>query len=558
MPAQIPLPPETATDPNRCIDGRFYGFIVLFMGIFHFIAGSTILLRGEHYLSQVVTIDDTFYYLQTVWNHKKLGFPTFDGINETNGFHFLWYVILYCSAQLIEYKNRLLPVSVGLGILFNSLSYYFVYRIGKTLHLHMLGLMLASLCFLSTFPPIGNVNGLETSVHYFCFWWVVSEVAIFLSRLAENRKPGIIRLTIPLVFNAWARLDSGLISAVIYVACLYLLFFRYNKPRSCWDKYSRPLLVSITIVCAAAFVQLGFFRIWGGTLIPISGIVKNSNIVVFPGYSFFAKFTDTISSTLPHLYNFESGYYVIGLMVIALIVSLILLHKIEKRDKTFKVLRQLLVILAISSLAFMACLIFSPERRFGYWYFSALRIFWIIDLGTTLYLCGVFIRNNSGKSLSFHFTAATFCISVIVALCLFVYQAKKDLDPGALYRTRYEAALWIKDHIPQGTILASWNSGQLGFFSGRTVINLDGLINSRRYFDEVLKGRTPLSAYLKSMNVRYVVDYYDPTLDKFTRNMTVVHEFAVNPETARGGEPLRIWAVGSLPDGFVGGRYEKR
>ena len=76
-----------------------------------------------------------------------------------------------------------------------------------------------------------------------------------------------------------------------------------------------------------------------------------------------------------------------------------------------------------------------------------------------------------------------------------------------LYAARYNAALWIAENSPPDTIFAAWNTGQLGFFSNRTFINLDGVINNVDYYERVLRGSIPLTDYLSENKVDYIVDY---------------------------------------------------
>jgi hypothetical protein len=86
-------------------------------------------------------------------------------------------------------------------------------------------------------------------------------------------------------------------------------------------------------------------------------------------------------------------------------------------------------------------------------------------------------------------------------------------------------------------IFASWNSGQLGFFSDRTFINLDGVINHVDYYERVLRGSTSLTDYLSENGVDYIVDYdsYDSIPD-----FPVVHSFPLNDESGRS---IQIWQV---------------
>ena len=46
--------------------------------------------------------DDAFYYLQSSYNLTRLGFPTFDGVHATNGFHPLNFLLTTALAFGLE------------------------------------------------------------------------------------------------------------------------------------------------------------------------------------------------------------------------------------------------------------------------------------------------------------------------------------------------------------------------------------------------------------------------------------------------------------------------
>jgi hypothetical protein len=69
-----------------------------------------------------------------------------------------------------------------------------------------------------------------------------------------------------------------------------------------------------------------------------------------------------------------------------------------------------------------------------------------------------------------------------------------------------DAARWLSDALDPADRVGSWNaSGALGFFSSRTVINLDGLVNDAEFRRDVL-GTGEFEAYLRRERVRYVAD----------------------------------------------------
>jgi hypothetical protein len=121
-----------------------------------------------------------------------------------------------------------------------------------------------------------------------------------------------------------------------------------------------------------------------------------------------------------------------------------------------------------------------------------------------------------------------------VAVYMFVRGINFTSD---LYVARYNVALWMEENSQPDTVFASWNAGQLSFFSNRTVINLDGVINSVDYYERVLVGSTSLAEYLGENNVAYIVDYsiYRPLPD-----YPVVQTFPLNDEEGRS---IHVWQV---------------
>lgn len=104
-----------------------------------------------------------------------------------------------------------------------------------------------------------------------------------------------------------------------------------------------------------------------------------------------------------------------------------------------------------------------------------------------------------------------------------------QINAGSLLYERYHAAMWIDENLPAEVLLASWNAGQIGFFSNRSTINLDGLINSYDFLPYV---RNPpfLREYLHANSVDYIVDYM--IYDEIRRDSIVIHSFSFSRSTS--------------------------
>ena len=70
---------------SQSIPFRQAAFIIAILAIVQFIIQVSLLTKGMEYAAVSLIVDDTYYYLQTAWNAKMLGFVTFDGLHATNG-----------------------------------------------------------------------------------------------------------------------------------------------------------------------------------------------------------------------------------------------------------------------------------------------------------------------------------------------------------------------------------------------------------------------------------------------------------------------------------------
>lgn len=108
-----------------------------------------------------------------------------------------------------------------------------------------------------------------------------------------------------------------------------------------------------------------------------------------------------------------------------------------------------------------------------------------------------------------------------------------NYDPQTQYIARYHSAIWIFENLPNDAVLGSYNAGQLGYFSNRPVINLDGLVNNQELLYYYREG-IPITVYLDSKNVTHIADYpteYDSDDQLFKRiprdRLTFIKEFPV-------------------------------
>ncbi len=72
--------------------------------------------------------DDAFYYFGIARRWNRLGFPTFDGITATNGYHPLWQWVLVAASRLFPDPTTFARAGAASGVLFLGLAAWLIAR----------------------------------------------------------------------------------------------------------------------------------------------------------------------------------------------------------------------------------------------------------------------------------------------------------------------------------------------------------------------------------------------------------------------------------------------
>jgi hypothetical protein len=124
------------------------------------------------------------------------------------------------------------------------------------------------------------------------------------------------------------------------------------------------------------------------------------------------------------------------------------------------------------------------------WRFHASAYFLISVVALTIVLALV-VAVRQRRSAEFGLAVA---VLLGVSICSFTlrYAISRNMasEPNYNYLL-YKGALWLKENTAPAVRITAGSAGILGYFSERTVINTDGLINSYDYLDNYIrKGRT--------------------------------------------------------------------
>ena len=508
------------------------------MAVTQFVIQAGLLTRGLEYAAVSLIIDDTYYYLQTAWNAKVLGFVTFDGLHATNGVQLLWFGIVFLLGLLAKTKTILLFATLTVNFLLNGLCYAVIIKIGAVLRQPVLALLLAVLWALQSLPFRIYSMGMENSLHALIFWCVIWQGVAFLLRVQVKEKPNFWGLTVVLILLVWTRLDSALIAILLFSFCVGMLAHSYRHnfglflKRHVKDMAGAGLLAGLGLSA-----QLIAFRLMGDSFLPISALIKTSgargsDIAPIDKLAevFVLGMPSILQGRLPTLALIVLGIF--GVLVV--ILASVNMRECPPETRAFLNLWSCLL---VGEIGYYVSVALSSAEYTSYfiWYRSPSFIFWII----TGSLIALFAFGHAGlaKKTSNAVKLAPVGVSLVV-FALAIYMFARSINfTSDLYAARYKAAQWIAQNSSPDTVFAAWNAGQLSFFSNRTFINLDGLINNSDYYERVLRGSVPLSEYLAENKVAYIVDYsmYHP-LPAYP----VVRTFPLQDETGRS---IQIWEV---------------
>jgi len=526
---------------HKSITFKQAAFVVFFLAVAQFAIQVSLLARGVEYAATSLVIDDTYYYLQTAWNAKQLGLVTFDGIHTTNGVQLLWFSIIYLLAVMAETKTALLMVTLAVSFLLNVLCYLPILKIGAVLKRPAVALLLAGLWSLQSLPFRIFSMGMENSLHALVFWCAIWQSIEFLIRVKNGARPNFMWLTIVLTLNVWTRLDSALLSAILFSFCIGTLVYTHRHNLKFFlREHIKVIAGSMVLAGVGLIVQVTAFQVMGDSILPVSALIKTSGEIRGLGIESINKFVEVLLLGMPLILQGRFPDLVLVLLGVSGIL-LVLRARATLPDSLegLKPLLNLWSFLLVGELLYHIYIAVSGVQYMPYfaWYRSPSYIFWII----TLSLVALFAFETI-KQMRFSFGLYKWMPVGLSLITFFVsvYMFARSINfTSGLYDARYNTALWIKENSLPDSIFASWNAGQLGYFSNRTVINLDGVINNVDYYERVLRGSTSIVEYISENKVDYIADYdtYGSILD-----YPIVHTVPIDDGSGRS---MKIWQVSS-------------
>jgi hypothetical protein len=399
-----------------------------------------------------LTYDDAYFYAQIAYSIGETGRSSFDGASTTSGYHLLWGgALALLSAVVAPFTD-------------DRIVHLFVLEAAFV----VLALVVASTFFegwiervcVLAFVVMGTLL-METLL--------LSALLLIVARSESRRAPSApvaraalaAALLVPL-----ARIDAGLIIAV-YVAMLV------------WDRERRAALALAVALGTGVLVQLAAMLWLFGEPFSVSSMIKASG----GGPSLRA-----LRSSMFGPEGIAQGY----LMRFGLFVGLALAVSIAGFAGRRSTPTRRLLFLSIGAAAFTAGHVVSQMIPFWCYLPAYMVLFYTLrqaDVRSPLLAAA---RRAAVAGIALLGTA-------FAAHKVYLYATQIEVVRGA--REFVDA---IAAHVPpDARIYQIDGSGFTGFFSGRAVVNGDGLVNTYEYARRARQGR--LAGYLDERGICYVI-----------------------------------------------------
>ncbi len=425
--------------------------------------------------------DDAYYYLVTAWNFVDTGRFTFDGISETNGFHPLLFWLQ--AAGFALFGTGAEPMSRYL-VVFITTAAVFVLTI--------------TACAWLAVRPVSSDDDAAMQCAFLITICVVLVPRFTAPYLIGMESTLVLPLLVLVGVAAWkARYVLAGVSAVLLTAARLdmLPYVVFPIGVACvLREYGRggPAIRSGLWMLLPATTAIGLFMLFNnwyfGHPMPIHGVLKSCLPTVhLQWHQVFGRVNDNI--TLPAA-------------LLAAVIGACLSLRPGRVGREVRGAGLTAAVLCVVQLA--AFTLFQKwSKPVPTWYLGP-----AVLTGTFALAAGVANMVSLRRLRTLAVAAAVCTLAVNLASVTKSYLPGRLLwavpdTPSAAVKGRPVELIELMKSLPADQVWACTDCGKLAFWSGRAVVNLDGLINDFAYQDALRDSR--LAEYLREKNVRYLV-----------------------------------------------------
>jgi len=462
--------------------------------------------------------EDFFYYLKVAENIVSGQGVSLDGEATTNGFHPLWMLAIILI-QAITNPDLAVHITLTLAALLHLGQVYLIFRILEQSANKKIAHFVA-IFYLFNYRIIAcNLCGLETPLMAFFILGVIYFL-IKYHNLTSIR--WAIKLGILLGFAILSRFDILILTGII-IAWI-LIDSRFGK------YYQQRISTAFIVSISSCVILLPWF-IWSSinsaTLLPNS--LAALKVWSFSGFNLQQAGVDSVLSLLIRK-MFTAAWW---LSDTANLFGLwpIVLPTAYKNWPAFLVLMVFITIFlglwlirSPQYTAFRSVLFVYAVAHLGYYsLFANARVRYLIPSSIIIIVLAAMliaellqqINTQKVKRMALFFYVVILINSLLAGLSAWQQHqgaARTHIEHTNLYQTAY----WIRDHLPENAIIGSWNAGILSYYSHRTIVNLDGVMNDAVI--EVLKQKE-LSSYIEHRHISFLIDL-ESEINKFMKEFS--------------------------------------
>lgn len=435
--------------------------------------------------AHLVILEDDAWMVTTIARNFALGQGiTADGVNTTNGFQPLYPLTLGALPYLVapDALDFGFTANLVMCALLNTLVMWPLWWLARHFGGEMAGLLGVALFALNPNLIRNSINGMETSLGLLLFLTLF--VAFYKLDFARVRN--VLLLAVLTALAVLARLDASLAFAAITLTLLLRVLTNRNA-QAIRRLGLIGLYVTVTMVLLVPY--FAFNQIVSESFSPSSGAA----LAYMQSYAGSFNITNGVQGIRQ---NSAIYLYWLTSPTIVILMSLVLVGLV-----VWLLGRRLW-------LAFpMLCYLPIPLLYYGYLLQQARDRYFVAFSAIVIVLlawCGAeVLRRWPQRTTTFAVAGVVVMLVVGNTYRAFDYYQGKRTEAELTQPISYQAALWIRDNLPEDAVIGAKNSGIYQYYSGRTVVNIDGKLNHEMI--PVMEQRMMLP-YLRESGVQYLVD----------------------------------------------------
>jgi 4-amino-4-deoxy-L-arabinose transferase-like glycosyltransferase len=442
-----------------------------------------------------VNADDYYYYLVLARNSAAGFGPTFDGIELTNGFHPLYLLLLTFLAKLsIGGSEFLIKAGLILLLFFHNATGVALGAGFRHRQRPDIGTLTALIWLLNPWPLAITLNGVETPIATFLWTLIIFTFSVYRQQTQFDLKKTLI-LGILVGLAILARTDGLLLLGALVVTELYRA--RRNGPD--WVRF---IAGTGFISCTAFIVTLPW---WWWSWQSFGTIMQVSGKAIFLGTHGF----DWLNSQLILSNVAFVGRDYLARMILFTLLPLLALGfaawqcRYTPHPGRLK-FKELLSEFDFAWLAIVALALWYSGWQWSVQNWYLLPTILVVTLGVGLAWEQLLLERNvpvikpAGGLIAFTGTL------ILIAVYGTIGFGFPNQERG------YYLAQWFNQNTEPEAVIGAWNSGVIGYFTERKVVNLDGVVNNSIYDYKLARQATnvfDLMDYFNSRHISYLTDY---------------------------------------------------